>query len=75
MSNTDIKYFTPEEANRTLPLVKKIVQDILEYSSQLKIISDSIGGDLEDNREAKSLISSIKRDLKNTQRLTFLQRT
>lgn len=26
---TEIKYFTPAEANRTLPLVKKIVADIL----------------------------------------------
>lgn len=60
MSNTDIKYFTPEEANRTLPLVKKIVQDILEYTSQLKIISDSTIGELDGNREAQGLISSIK---------------
>lgn len=60
MSNTDIKYFTPEEANRTLPLVKKIVQDILEYSTKLKVISDSTNGDFEENREAKDLVSSIK---------------
>lgn len=60
MSNTDIKYFTPDEANKTLPLVKKIVQDILDYSSQLKVISESTIGDLEDNREASGLLSSVK---------------
>ncbi|MCB0732380.1 MAG: DUF2203 domain-containing protein [Ignavibacteriae bacterium] len=60
MIDTDIKYFTPEEANKTLPLVKKIVKDILDYSFELKTISDSTGGEIEDNREAKSLISSIK---------------
>jgi hypothetical protein len=60
MTDTDIKYFTPEEANRTLPLVRKIVKDILDYSLKVKAISDLIGGDIEDNREAQNLISAIK---------------
>jgi hypothetical protein len=60
MSDRKIKYFTPEEANRTLPLVRKIVKDILDYSFELKTISDSIGGEIEDNREAQYLINSIK---------------
>ncbi len=60
MVQTDIKYFTPEEANRTLPLVKKIVRDILDYSYELKTISESVGGEIEDNDEAQNLISEIK---------------
>jgi len=60
MIESDLKYFTPEEANRTLPLVKKIVKDILNYSFELKTISDSTGKDLENNREAQNLISAIK---------------
>jgi hypothetical protein len=55
-----MKYFTPEEANRTLPLVRKIVKDILDYSFELKTISDTTPGDLEENPEASYLISSIK---------------
>jgi hypothetical protein len=60
MSQTNIRYFTPEEANKTLPLVRKIVKDILDYSFELKTISDSTPGELEDNKEARYLISSIK---------------
>lgn len=30
------RLFTPEEANRTLPLVKRIVKDILEQGQELK---------------------------------------
>jgi hypothetical protein len=40
--------------------VRKIVKDILDYSFELKTISDSISGDIEKNKEAKYLISSIK---------------
>lgn len=60
MDNRNIKYFTPDEANKTLPLVKKIVKDILDYSFELKTISDSIGGEIENSREAQNRISSIK---------------
>ncbi len=60
MTDLDIKYFTPDEANKTLPLVKKIVKDILDYSFELKTISDSVAGEIENNREAQNLISSLK---------------
>ncbi len=33
---TEIKYFTPAEANRALPLVKKIVADILVEGRELR---------------------------------------
>ena len=60
MTDTDIKYFTPDEANKTLPLVRKIVKDILDYSFELKTISDSMAGEIDNNREAQNLISSLK---------------
>ncbi len=59
MFDQDIKYFTPDEANKTLPLVKKIVKDILNYSFELKTISDSNNGEIDNNREAQNLITEI----------------
>ena len=35
-NDMDIKYFTPQEANRMLPLVRSIVNDILRIGSQLR---------------------------------------
>ncbi len=32
----EVKYFTPEEANQTLPLVKKIVDDILRVGKEIR---------------------------------------
>jgi hypothetical protein len=41
MSQIEVKYFTPEEAKKTLPLVRQIVGDILNYSTQIKSLLDS----------------------------------
>ncbi|MBK8944812.1 MAG: DUF2203 domain-containing protein [Ignavibacteriae bacterium] len=59
MFDQEVKYFTPEEANKTLPLVKKIVKDILDYSFELKTISDSVDGEIGNNTEAQNLIIEI----------------
>nr|MBP9122926.1 DUF2203 family protein [Ignavibacteriaceae bacterium] len=36
---TEIKYFTPKEAAKTLPLVRKIVSDILIEGKDLKSLA------------------------------------
>lgn len=59
MDGLKIKYFTPEEARKTLPLVKQIVKDILDSGFQLHTIRESLGGNIEGNSEAKSLINKI----------------
>ena len=56
---TDVKYFTPKEAINTLPLVKKIVRDILNDAFQMQTISESISDDLESNSENKQLTINI----------------
>jgi hypothetical protein len=59
MSQVETKYFTPREAFRTLPLVKKIVRDILNNAYEIKTIAESLGGDMEDNQEVIQLASEI----------------
>lgn len=56
---TDIKYFTPTEAQRTLPLVKKIVQDILDNAMEMRLIADELAGNLDQDSRIKKLASEI----------------
>jgi hypothetical protein len=56
---TETKYFNVHEANRTLPLVKKIVRDILDASIELKLYADEIGKNPEEDPRVKRLIIAI----------------
>lgn len=58
MSEAEVRYFTPREARKTLPLVKKIVRDILDNVFQIRTILDSLGGEV--NEEIKHLSSEIE---------------
>lgn len=51
MNATKTKYFTPNEAKKTLPLVKQIVRDILADGYQIHTIAESLGGNIEGNEE------------------------
>jgi len=59
MEETQIKYFTPKEANKTLPLVKQIVRDILINASKIKFFVESMGKAAEENPEVLSLAEEI----------------
>lgn len=59
MTTTATKYFTPEEARKTLPLVKKIVKDILDSSFQVKTIAEQMGKQADDNPEVQKLFNDI----------------
>lgn len=59
MTTVTTKYFTPKEARKTLPLVRKIVRDILDASFQVKTISEQMGKDAQNNPEVKKLLEDI----------------
>jgi len=59
MNETEIKYFTPREAMKTLPLVKKIVKDILDTSFQIRTIAESIGGNIEEDETVNRLVIEL----------------
>jgi hypothetical protein len=69
MSETEVKYFSPAEAQKTLPLVKKIVKDILETGYQIRTIADSTGGEIEDNPEIQSLVSDMNSYMKELEEI------
>jgi hypothetical protein len=56
---TETKYFTPDEAKRTLPLVRKIVKDILDTSREIKLIAEDYDGQVENNPEIVKLSENI----------------
>lgn len=57
---TETKYFTPAEARRTLPLVKKIVNDILNTSREMRLIAEEINGEVENDPQIKKLAGDIE---------------
>ena len=59
MSPIEVKYFTPRDAQKTLPLVRQIVRDILNNASQITAIADSLGGNFEDSTEISQLAAEI----------------
>jgi hypothetical protein len=58
---TDLKYFTPSEAKKTLPLVRKIVADILDTSREMRLVADEIGGDVEKDPRIQKLADDIEK--------------
>jgi hypothetical protein len=57
---TATKYFTPAEARNTLPLVKKIVKDILDTSKEMKLLADDFGiKDIHNNLQLRKMADEI----------------
>jgi hypothetical protein len=57
---TDLKYFTPSEAKKTLPLVRKIVKDILEASREMRLIAEEIGEHAQNDPRIQNLAGNVE---------------
>ncbi len=57
---TEIKYFTPAEARKTLPLVKKIVYDILQTSKEMRLIAEELNGMIGGNTDIEKLTTDLE---------------
>jgi hypothetical protein len=66
---TDIKYFTPSEARRTLPLVKKIVKDILESSKEMRLIAEDIGSAVEDDPRIRKIADDVEKFMRELEEI------
>lgn len=55
----ETRYFTPAEAQMTLPLVKKIVKDILDTTREMRLLADDLEGQVDENEKIKKMISDI----------------
>jgi hypothetical protein len=66
---TDIKYFTPAEARKTLPLVKNIVRDILQTTREIRLIADEMNGSVEEDPRIKKLASNVTGFLKELEEI------
>ena len=57
---TETKYFTREEARKTLPLVSKIVKDILSTTREMRLLAEEIGPHAEENEEIKKMAADVE---------------
>ncbi len=57
---TETKYFTPAEARRTLPLVKKIVKDILDTSREMRLLAEELNSKVESDPDIQKLGADIE---------------
>lgn len=55
----EVKFFTPQKANQMLPLVKKIVDDILNLGKEIREASAKIGTGAEENPEVIRMMDQL----------------
>ncbi|MGE5429996.1 MAG: DUF2203 domain-containing protein [Syntrophomonadaceae bacterium] len=54
-----VKYFTPEEARRTLPLVKRILRDIINAGDTMRKRAQTIQGNVIEDPEIQNIAGAI----------------
>ncbi len=54
------KFFTPKEATQTLPLVRKIVTDILKLGEEMRALYNKLGSNAEEHPEVLRLADLLE---------------
>lgn len=58
---TETRYFTPAEARRTLPLVKQIVEDILNTTKEMRLLADDLGANAENDPQIRKMADKVNK--------------
>lgn len=66
---TATKYFTPEEARRTLPLVRQIVKDIIDTTREMRLIAEEIGGTVENDPKIQKMAEQVNHFLRELEEI------
>lgn len=69
---TEIKYFTPAEAIKTLPLVKKIVEDILVTTKEMRLYAEDINGKVENDPFILKMADNVEGFIKELEEIGCL---
>ena len=64
-----VKTFTPQEANQTLPLVRKVVADILNLGHEIRSLSAKRSTDAQDDPQIIKLMDELEEHFEELERL------
>lgn len=69
---TETKYFTPSQAVKTLPLVRKIVEDILNTTREMRLYAEDIKGPIEQDPFIKKMAENVDGFIKELEEIGCL---
>lgn len=66
---TETKIFTPAEANKTLPLVRHIIKDVLNTAREMRLLAEDIDEHIQDDPQIKKMVAQVNSFLNELEEL------